>query len=125
VQHVLVVDENIVRAVEESPFAHVFAVRLENLHPRVLAIGDVYEPAAVDCNAVRKHELAGPAAGLAPGEQKLSVRGEFVNPCIAVPVGDVHVAIGQHRDVGDAVKRAGGAQHRAFTDLVAGIGAYA
>ena len=121
VQPVLVVYEDVVGAVEERPLAQVFAPGIEDLHARVLAIGHVHQPRAVHRDAVRQDELAGTAARLAPGEQQLPVRGKLVDAGVAVAVGDVELAPGQHGDVGDAVEGPRCPLHGADADLVAGI----
>ena len=74
VQHVLIVDEYVVGTIEKRPLAQILAGGREHLHARILAIGHVHMTGAIDADAMRQHELSGPAARLAPREQQLSFR---------------------------------------------------
>src|SRR5205807_2291509 len=66
------------RAVQIVPLRLVFAVAVENLHPVVLAIGDVDPAVGIADDIVRDVELARTGAAFAPGKQELAVRREFV-----------------------------------------------
>src|SRR5260221_219074 len=55
-----------VRAVQIVPLRLPFAVAIENLHPVVLAVGDIDPAIGVAADVVRDVELARVGAGLAP-----------------------------------------------------------
>src|SRR5216684_5124903 len=79
------------RAVQVLPLRLVSAVAVEHLDPVVFAVGDIDPAVRVAADVVRDIEAAGVGAGLAPGEQQFAVGAEFVNPRVAVTVGDVEV----------------------------------
>ena len=87
------------------PLRLVAAVAVENLHPVVLAVGDIDPAVRVGDDVVRDVELARIGAALAPRKQQLAVRREFVDAGIRVAVRDIDVEIGRQRGVGAAVER--------------------
>ena len=93
------------RPMHVDPLSLVFAVAVEHLDPVIFPVGDVDPAVAVAADVVRDVELAGIGAGLAPGEQELAVRAEFMDPRIAVAVRDVEIALRREGGVGAAVER--------------------
>src|SRR5438874_10491333 len=93
------------RPVHVDPLRFVFAVAVEHLHPMIFPVGDVDPAIGVTADVVRDIELAGIGAGLAPGEQELAVRAEFMDPRIAVAVRDVEIALRREGGMGAAVER--------------------
>src|SRR5262245_30314745 len=87
------------------PDAQELAVLIEYLHAIVLPVAHEHAPETIDPQPMRKIELAGTRARLAPGEEMRAVGGELVHARIAVPVGDEHLAGRRQRDVGRQVER--------------------
>ena len=71
----------------------------------IFPVGDVDPAIGVTADVVRDIELAGIGAGLAPGEQELAVRAEFMDPRIAVAVRDVEIALRREGGMGAAMER--------------------
>src|SRR5207237_1233147 len=92
-------------AVHVVPLRLVFAVAVEYLDAVVFAVGDVDPAIRVAADVVGDVELTGIGARLAPGEQQLAIRAEFMDPGVAVAVRNIEIALRRHRGVGAAVER--------------------
>src|SRR5262249_24941507 len=136
VEDVVAVDEEATRAPELLPFLEKFPVLVEDLDAVVGAVADEDAALGVDGNRVRRVELSGRRAFLAPRLDELPVLRELDDARVgipAVPVRDEDVAVWRGHDVAGAVERvrpvagdarlAQGHQHLAFRaefeDLVA------
>jgi len=84
--------------------AEEFSVAVENLYAAVAAIGDVDVALRVECDAVRRVQLARLVAGFAPGLEPIAVLVHFGDARIDIAVADVGVASGVPSDVGDLAK---------------------
>src|SRR5262249_55507596 len=101
VDHVVLVDGNVARPPELLPFGNELAVRLENLNAVVGAVGDVDASRRIERDAVRRLEFARPLAALAPRGDECPVLGELddtIVGALAVPIGDIDVAVGRDHD---------------------------
>src|SRR5205814_9116669 len=78
-----------VRAVQVVPLRLPSAVAVKDLHPVVLAVGDIDPAIRIAADVVRDVELPGIGAGLAPGGQQFAAGRVFMDASIAVAVGDV------------------------------------
>ena len=83
---VVLVDVEIVGAVQVRPLALVIALRIEDLEASVLAVQDQKAVAAVHAQAVGQGELARPCALLSPRVQQRPVGGEAMHAELAVSV---------------------------------------
>lgn len=84
-----------------------FALEIEDLHPVVLAVGDVH-PVLVHPYVVGQVEVTFTNRDrtlLAPAELQLAVGREHVDPVVAIAVGHVHVPVRCDADVGRLVER--------------------
>src|SRR5215468_10560120 len=81
-----------VRPVQIVPLGLELAVTVEHLDPMVFPVGDIDPAIGVATDVVRDVELAGIGARLAPGRLELAVRRVFIDPRVAVAVGNVRVA---------------------------------
>src|SRR5262245_26421347 len=88
-----------------GPLREKRSVGVEDLDPLIVPVGDIDAALAIDDAVVRKPELAGPGASLAPLEQVLAVARVLHDPGAAVAVGHVDVTIWRKRDVGGQVER--------------------
>src|SRR6185437_3671922 len=91
-------------AVDVVPLRLVAALAVEHLDAVVLAVGDIDPAIGVGDDVVHDVELAGPGAGLAPGEEQLAVVRVFVHARIAIAVGDIDLLLRRERGVGAAVE---------------------
>src|SRR5258708_20479495 len=73
-------------AVQVVPLRLPSAVAVEDLHPVVLAVGDVDPAVRIAADVVRNVELPRIGAGLAPRGQQLAVGRVFVDAGVAVAV---------------------------------------
>src|SRR6185295_62518 len=80
------------------------AVGVEHLNPVVLAIGDVEVLVAIDDDAVRGVELAGPRAAVAPVLHQVALARELGDARVAVAVGDEGAPVGRDDGVGGLVE---------------------
>ena len=109
------------RPVQVVPLAQVLPAAVEDLHARVLAIGDVDEAGGVGGDVVRDVEAAGVGARLAPGQQVATLGIELVHARVAVAVGDVDVAgLRAHRRVRRPVERLAAVQRRGLVGITEG-----
>src|ERR1700744_6534977 len=92
------------RPVHIDDLRFVLSVPVEDLHPVVLAVGDVDPAVRVTADIVREIEFTGPGSGLAPTHQQLAVGRKLVDCGIAVTVRDINVAVGSERAVRAAAK---------------------
>src|SRR5260370_31969379 len=102
------VDEDLTGPHNVSPFGNVLAVSREQLDAAVFTIGHVNCPLAVNGDAMRHMELAGPPSWLPPGRKKLPVRGKLVDSRVSIAIGDVDIPIRGERQVSRIVKRRAG-----------------
>ncbi len=94
------------RAVHVVPLRLIFAVTVEHLDAMVFAVGDIDPAVGVTADIVGDVELAGIGTRLAPRHHPLAVGGVFVDPGIAVAVGDVKkVGLRRQRGVSAAMER--------------------
>lgn len=91
-------------AMQVVPLRLVLAAGVEDLHPMVLAVGDVDPAVGVAADVVHDVELARTAAGLSPGAQQLAVWRVLVHARVAIAVRHVDLAAGRERGVGAAVE---------------------
>ena len=94
---------------ELLPLPEELAVLIEDLEPHVAAVGDEETAARIEGETVRRAELAGRGAELAPRLDELSVFRELVDPrhgarrrvriLAAMALGDEDVAVRCRRDV--------------------------
>ena len=111
VEHVVLVDEDRARPAELLPFGEQAAVQIENLDAAVDAVGDEQPVLRIDRHLVRRVELAGSAAVLAPGLDEFPLLVEFHDAVVgdllvdlAVTVGHEDVAVGSDEHVGGRVE---------------------
>ena len=90
----------------DGDLAKEFAVAVEHLDAAVAAVGHVDVPLRVGRDAVRRVELAGLVAGLAPGLEPVAVLIDFRDARIDVAVADVGVAGGIPGHVGHLAEHA-------------------
>src|SRR5260370_3556550 len=90
----------------DGDLAEEFPVGVEDLDAAIAAIGDVDIVLRVDGDAVRRVELAGLVAGLAPGLEPVAVLIGFADARIDVAIADVGIAGGIPSHVGDLAKHA-------------------
>ena len=81
------------RPVHIDDLRFVLSVPVEDLHPVVLAVGDVDPAIGVATDIVRKIEFTRPGPGLTPTLEQLAVGRKLVDGGIAIAVGDVNVAV--------------------------------
>src|SRR6266542_2111124 len=84
----------------DLPLPQVLAIGVEDLHALVAAIADVHVVALVDCNRVRKAELARSGSRFAPRLHPVAVLVVLGDARIDVSVRDVDVALRVKRHVG-------------------------
>src|SRR5438128_10747304 len=83
------------RTMQVLPLGLELTVSIEHLDAVVLAVSNIDPAIGVTADVVNDVEFAFPGAGLTPRQHKLSVGRVFVDPRIAVPVRDVHIALGR------------------------------
>src|SRR5262249_2434611 len=101
VNHVVLVDGNVARPPELLPFGNELAVRLENLNAVVGVVRHIDAPCGLQRATVRRVELTGRLAVLAPGSDENPILGIFHDAVIspgAVPIGDIDFAVGRDHD---------------------------
>src|SRR5215469_11697738 len=77
------------------------AVAVEHLNAMVAAIGDINVAVIVGRDRMRRVELTGPVAAIAPGLEPFAVLVGLGDPRIDVAVADIGVVGGVEGDVGD------------------------
>ena len=80
------------RPMEVVPLGYVFALRIEDLDSVVFAVRYVDVPVRVRADAVDEIEFPRIGTRLTPRKEQLSIRRILMDPCVAVPVGDVEFA---------------------------------
>src|SRR5260370_18967682 len=94
IEHVVLVDEDGARPAELLPFGEQPPVQVENLDAAVDAVGDEQPVLRIDRHLVRRVELAGSGAVLAPGLDEFSVLAELPDAVIAYLLVSLAVAVG-------------------------------
>jgi hypothetical protein len=93
-------DEQAIGAAQIVPLGIVSFVSIKDLDAVILTIRDINLTISVATNVVWQVELPRIAAGFAPGKQQFTIWRVFVNPCVAIAIGHIDIAIGRQSRIG-------------------------